>query len=399
MADTATAQVSELVGAQSFRATVVADKLAAAFELAKLSGREFIDAPFKRVTLVPQPQAGRVLIRTEGEAGSLATAAEAVAEGASVTTDLTRLNGIVDLAPEGAEISMSLQANGLAIKTPHGRFRLPNLDESLHIEPQTSPTEGVVTIESALDRIRDGVRRVKHSMGHDPSRYYLNGTHIQLRDGSITLTATNGHRLSQEVIPGPAQIEPAEVIVPKAGTDALSSMLSGRQANMRMGMGEKFAWFSVGAEESHPPATLFTRLIDGDYANTAGAMPRGQARAVLRATYAEMKRAQAYASVFEAAERKENPAATPALTFHASNGQVEARFGDQRLPLDAEVTPSDHEDTEIAVQYAYFNDVIKALALEESAPVSMEYFDEGKAYRITSEEIPSFFELIMPFKV
>ena len=399
MADSATAQLGEQDETGPFRATLDAATLAVAFELAKLSGREHIQAPFKRVTLVPQPQSGRILIRTEGEAGSLTTAAEAVVEGASVTTDLTRLQGIVDLAPKDAEISMSVQANGLAVKTPHGRFRLPNLDETLHIEQQSSPTEGVVTVECALDRIRDGVRRVKHSIGNDHSRYYLNGTRIKMRDGSITLTATNGHRLSQEVIPGPAEIEPVEVIVPKSGTDALSSMLSDRATNMRIGMGDQFAWFSVGAEDNRPPATLFTRLIDGDYANTEGATPRGQPRSVLRATYAEMKRALDYAGVFEAAERKENPTAVPALSLYASDGRVEARFGDQRLPLDAEVNPSDHEATEFGFQYVYLNDVIKALALPHDADVSIEYFDEGKAYRITSEEIPSFFELIMPFKV
>lgn len=397
MADTAVAQMSEQDEAQPFRTTVEVQALTAAFELAKLSGREQINAPFKRVTLIPQPEAGRMLIRSLGEAGLLTTAVEAEVEGASVTTDLTRLAGIAELAPQDGMISMSEQANGFAVKTPHGRFRLPNLDGTLHIEPQSSPTEGVVTMECALDRIRDGVRRVKHSVGNDDARYYLNGTHIQISSGSITLTATNGHRLSQEVIPGPLDCAPAEAIVPKAGIAALSSMLSERSANVRIGIGEKFAWFSVGLENGLPPATLLTRLIDGRYVETRKLIPRNEPRSALHGPGAEMRRALDYAKVFEQAAHKENHSHTPALAFQVRQGQVEARFGDQHLPLDLAITPADDEPDMIAFQYAYFRDVITALG--EVEQVSIERFNDDQPYRITSEDVPSFFELIMPVKI
>jgi DNA polymerase III subunit beta len=68
-------------------------------------------------------------------------------------------------------------------------------------------SEAVPTAEIILEAgdLNDALRRVRHAMCKEETRYYLNGVylHYALRDDVLRFVATDGHRLSMADIPAP----------------------------------------------------------------------------------------------------------------------------------------------------------------------------------------------------
>ena len=68
-------------------------------------------------------------------------------------------------------------------------------------------SEAVATAEIILEAgdLNDALRRVRHAMCKEETRYYLNGVylHYALREDVLRFVATDGHRLAMADIPAP----------------------------------------------------------------------------------------------------------------------------------------------------------------------------------------------------
>src|ERR1700693_1995078 len=68
-------------------------------------------------------------------------------------------------------------------------------------------SEAVATAEIILEAgdLNDALRRVRHAMCKEETRYYLNGVylHYVMRDDVLRFVATDGHRLAMADIPAP----------------------------------------------------------------------------------------------------------------------------------------------------------------------------------------------------
>ncbi len=145
-------------------------------------------------------------------------------------------------------------------------------------EPSEYPVSSDVPPKTEMKVSRDGfaqsLRRVAIASSRDSSRHQLAGVCLEATADRITLTATDGKRLTNDTVrindPGPERIE---AIVPNRAVDAILKILAaGDQGNpdenFQLGFTETDIFIRCG------PNQLNARLIEGTYPKYQNAFPR-----------------------------------------------------------------------------------------------------------------------------
>jgi len=163
---------------------------------------------------------------------SLRTAANAkVKKEGACTIPARKLYDYVKLLPD-ADITIKLLENHwVSIRCGRSNTKMVGMARSNFPALPVFPTAGVVKIPSAV--LRSMIAKTGFAIAHEESRYTLNGALMVLKAESITMVATDGHRLahierSGEKFDGVSG--EMKTLVPKKAMDELKSLLEAKQA-------------------------------------------------------------------------------------------------------------------------------------------------------------------------
>jgi DNA polymerase-3 subunit beta len=140
-------------------------------------------------------------------------------------------------------------------------------------------TETVTTAELILEAgdLNDALRRVRHAICNEETRYYLNGVylHYVMREQLLRFVATDGHRLAMVDIPAPHgahNIRPA-ILSRAFVTDAIKSTNKARDAfkPVRLAIGPS----SVSLTD-WDGNVIDGALVDGTFPDYERVIPRGE---------------------------------------------------------------------------------------------------------------------------
>ena len=126
------------------------------------------------------------------------------------------------------------------------------------------------------ENIRAMIKKTSFAVSTDESRYVLNGIFISLKDGKMTLVATDGRRLAlvdEEVELG--EKSTGEFIVPAKAVNELNRLLQAT-GNVELKFGENQASFALKDDKGFS-VLLITKLIEGNYPNYKQVIP-GEAK-------------------------------------------------------------------------------------------------------------------------
>lgn len=149
----------------------------------------------------------------------------------------------------------------------------------------SSPAVGETKFSDlAADQFAGQIRRTFFAAAIDDPRVYLNGVHMESRDGGFRLVATDGHRLA--VSDGPAKVTMAKpVIVPrKALTEVLKILDRAGTDSVDIGFGATMGFLRYGGTQ------LAFRLIEGTFPNYEQVIP-GRTERFLKADRASVLKA------------------------------------------------------------------------------------------------------------
>ena len=159
----------------------------------------------------------------------------------------------------------------------------------------------------------DALRRVRHAICGEETRYYLNGVYVHhvARDKALRLVATDGHRLAAADIPAPEEgtnIRPA-ILSRAFVADAIKATKRGRDARkrIRLGVGQEHVWLTDWDRNM-----ISGKLVDGTFPDYERVIPRGDPKHGW-ATLAREPFLQAVAAVTSFAEASESK--RPAVRF------------------------------------------------------------------------------------
>jgi len=210
------------------------------------------------------------------------------------------------------------------------------------------------------------IRKTSFAVSTDESRYVLNGIFMSLKDGKMTLVATDGRRLAlvdEEV--DIAEKSAGEFIVPAKAINELNRLLQDK-GEVEIKFGENQASFALKNETGFS-VLLITKLIEGNYPNYRQVIP-GEAKERIAVAREELMQALRRAEIMtsEKANSVKLAFGKNILTITANSPEV----GEAR-----ETMAINYKGKELAIAFnpRYLIDPLNALTEDE---VFIELIDE-----------------------
>jgi DNA polymerase-3 subunit beta len=229
------------------------------------------------------PILANVLIEAKGdEVRMLATDLEvalrsrchaAVAKGGSLTLPAKKLYEIIKALPE-TDVRIEEDKNGVKVAADRFDSRMQTLPrEDFPTLPDASGKARATLPRSAL---REMVGKTQFAITGEDTRYFLNGAKFVLKPGSLTLVATDGHRLALvEVMHKVGVTEDVGVILPKKTLLELGKLLADDDGDVLFESGENHLFFDVGGR------MLISRMIDGQFPAYERVIPKGNDKQIV----------------------------------------------------------------------------------------------------------------------
>jgi DNA polymerase III subunit beta len=194
----------------------------------------------------------------------------------SCTIPARKLHDYVKLLPD-SEITIKLLENHwVSIRCGRSNTKMVGMARSNFPTLPAFPTAGVVKIPSPV--LRQMIAKTTFAIANEESRYTLNGALMVLKSESITMVATDGHRLahierSGEKFDGVSG--EMKTLVPKKAMDELKTLLdSADVASIDFAKDESTLYFRVG------PRLLTSRQLTGQFPNYEAVLPKDNNKSV-----------------------------------------------------------------------------------------------------------------------
>ena len=208
---------------------------------------------------------------------SLRTACNAkVKKEGSCTIPARKLHDYVKLLPD-ADITIKLLENHwISIRCGRSNTKMVGMARSNFPTLPVFPTVGVVKIPAQV--LRGMIAKTGFAIASEESRYTLNGALMVLKPESITMVATDGHRLahierSGEKFEGVSG--ELKTLIPKKAMDELRSLLDSTDAEtIEFAKDESTLYFRIGQR------LLTSRQLTGQFPNFEAVLPKDNNKSV-----------------------------------------------------------------------------------------------------------------------
>jgi DNA polymerase III subunit beta len=195
----------------------------------------------------------------------------------SCTVPARKLHDYVKLLPD-ADISIKLLENHwVSIRCGRSNTRMVGMARSNFPSLPAFPTAGVVSIPAQV--LRSMIAKTGFAIASEESRYTLNGALMVLKPESITMVATDGHRLAHIERSG-TKFEGVsgemKTLVPKKAMDELKSLLDATDAEeIEFAKDESTLYFRIGGR------LLTSRQLTGQFPNFEAVLPKDNNKSIL----------------------------------------------------------------------------------------------------------------------
>ena len=208
---------------------------------------------------------------------SLRTACPAkVKKEGSCTIPARKLHDYVKLLPD-ADITIKLLENHwVSIRCGRSNTKMVGMARSNFPSLPSFPTAGVMKIPAQV--LRGMIAKTGFAIANEESRYTLNGALMVLKPESITMVATDGHRLSHiersgEKFDGISG--EMKTLIPKKAMDELKSLLDGTDTEtIDFAKDESTLYFRIG------PRLLTSRQLTGQFPNYEAVLPKDNSKSI-----------------------------------------------------------------------------------------------------------------------
>jgi DNA polymerase III subunit beta len=194
----------------------------------------------------------------------------------SCTIPARKLYDYAKLLPD-ADITIKLLENHwVSIRCGRSNTKMVGMARSNFPTLPVFPAAGVVKIPAPV--LRSMIAKTGFAIANEESRYTLNGALMVLKPESITMVATDGHRLahierSGEKFEGVSG--EMKTLVPKKAMDELKSLLDSTDAEtIDFAKDESTLYFRVG------PRLLTSRQLTGQFPNYEAVLPKDITKSV-----------------------------------------------------------------------------------------------------------------------
>ncbi len=316
--------------------------------------------PILANVLLEASKEGVSLLATDLDVGLRSRCDATVSKPGTLTLPAKKLFEIVNALPD-TEIRIAEEKAGKSVVIEADRFasKMQTLPASEFPTPPQSSTAAEATLPGAA--LKRMISHTRFAITSEDTRYFLNGAQLVLRPDSMTMVATDGHRLAYiSVKESPGKGANTEVLLPRKTLNEVARLIDGADA-IEFSQGENHLFFRAGDR------LLISRKIDANFPAYERVIPKTNDK---RIDFDRDKLAAAVRRV-----RLMSNERSKAVKFVVGKDQVEITSSTPELGEAHEVLPVDYSGTE--VQICFNADYVdNFLSVVETEGVQLEFKDE-----------------------
>jgi len=285
-----------------------------------------------------------------------------------LTLPAKRLYEIVKALPDKEIKFKGGEGNWVSVTCGTSRFRMAGLPkEDFPVLPDPKPDSTSVS----ADVLAKLMTRTVFAISTEDSKYTLSAALLLLKPGTITMVATDGHRLAyvEKSEPLDDVREEMKVLVPKRAMGELVKIISESPDADRVGFSrdETHLFFHMGKR------LLISRMLTGQFPNYEAVLPRANDRVVT------VNREEIASAIRRASILSDERSRT--VTFALGNGSLEITASHSDLGEAHETLEVDYdkEDLQVGFNYQYLLDF---LLNADEPEVSFEFKDSESAAQL-----------------
>jgi len=209
-------------------------------------------------------------LATDLEVALRSKCAAMVAKSGALTLPAKKFYEIIKSLPE-TDIRIAEDKGGVKVAADRFDSRMQTLPrEDFPTLPESSGAPSATLPRAVL---KEMVAKTQFAITGEDTRYFLNGALFVLRPDSMSLVATDGHRLALVTVPrdnpGKSDADEVRAILPKKTLGELARLLQDGDDDIRYERGENHLFFDVGGR------LLISRMIDGQFPAYERVIPKG----------------------------------------------------------------------------------------------------------------------------
>ena len=328
-------------------------------------------------------------LATDLEVGLRSKCSASVAKGGSLTLPAKKFFEIVKSLPESADIRIAEDKGGVKVAADRFDSRMQTLPrEDFPTLPESAGTASATLSRTSL---REMVAKTQFAITGEDTRYFLNGAQFVLRPDSMSLVATDGHRLALVTVQRDAKTkgkesEEIKAILPKKTLGELGRLLMESDGDVSYVRGENHLFFDVGGR------LLISRMIDGQFPAYERVIPKNNDKRI------EFERDRLTNAVKRVALLSNER--SRAVKFQIDKGKVDVTSSSPDLGEAKETLPVEYSGApmQICFNAQYVLDFLSAVATDV---VALELKDEVSqaVMRPVGAENYDYTYVIMPMRV
>jgi DNA polymerase-3 subunit beta len=275
------------------------------------------------------------MLATDLEVALRSRCAASVTKSGSLTLPAKKLYEIIKSLPE-TDVRIQEDRNGVKIAADRFESRLQTLPrEDFPALPEGS---GGKTITLPRTAIREMVAKTQFAITGEDTRYFLNGAKFVATPSSLTLVATDGHRLALVAVKHTTDVaEELGIILPKKTLLELGKLVAEGEGDIAFEKGENHLFFEVGGR------MLISRMIDGQFPAYERVIPKGNDKVI------EFDRDRLTSAVKRVALLSNER--SRAVKFEVGKGKVEVTSSSSEFGEAREQLPVEYADTPITISF------------------------------------------------
>ena len=291
---------------------------------------------------------------------------------------------IVRKLPEKTKIQFKIEQNKIYLNANNNTFELNTFDYQDF--PTLPKTQNTSTIKVKQEDLKALIENTSFSMGNQDIRAYLNGLYFELNKDSLTVVATDGHRLSiGEVKQSNKLEEKRTVILPRKAVIELTKLLNkSSQETAEIHLSDNY--FSLVDTNTK----IISRLIDGNFPNYKQVIPTDFSNTVI------INRVDFLSSLQQASIFVEERTKGVKLVFREGKLNIFSHSERGQAKTQLEVKNQEKE-IEIAFNIHYLISILEKLTSDEVNMVVPG--GENQSCMISALESENYQYIVMPMRI
>ncbi|HEY0818448.1 MAG TPA: DNA polymerase III subunit beta [Rhizobacter sp.] len=314
----------------------------------------------------------RTVAEFDGDAGNFST-----------TVGARKLIDILRSLPGDQNVTLSSNQNKLTLQGGKSRFTL-----------QTLPADDFPLVQEAADfgpmfsvpqkTLKGLINQVHFAMAVHDIRYYLNGILFVAEGKSLTLVATDGHRLALAQANLDVEIPKQEVILPRKTVLELQRLLKDEDTPIEMRFAGNQAKFSFSGME------FVTKLVEGKFPDYNRVIPKNHKNSLT------LGRAPLLASLQRAAILTSEKFKGVRVNLEPGSLRIASSNAEQEEAKEELEVDYGGDTIEIGFNVTYLMDVLANMSVDM---VKLELQDTNSSVLITVPEQAGFKYVVMPMRI